>query len=47
MDKISKKLYKKHLSIKVDSKTVDFNYVGFEKEEEAVFSYFQVDNIAL
>ena len=37
---------KKHLSIKVDGKDVNFSYLGFEKEEEAVFSYFQVDNIA-
>jgi hypothetical protein len=37
---------KKHLSIKVDGKDVSFSYVGFEKDEEAVFSYFQADNVA-
>jgi hypothetical protein len=37
---------KKHLSIKVDGKDVNFSYLGFEKEDEAVFSYFQVDHIA-
>jgi hypothetical protein len=36
---------KNHLSIKADGKVVNFNYVGFEKEDEAVFSYFQIDNI--
>ena len=37
---------KKHLSIKVDGKDVKLTYLGFEKDEEAVFSYFQVDNVA-
>lgn len=37
---------KKHLSIKVDGKDVNLTYLGFEKDEEAVFSYFQVDNVA-
>jgi len=37
---------KKHLSIKVDGKDVNLSYLGFEKDEEAVLSYFQVDNVA-
>jgi uncharacterized protein DUF6702 len=37
---------KKHLSIKVDGKDVNLIYLGFEKDEEAVFSYFQADNVA-
>ena len=37
---------KKHLSINVDGKDVNLSYLGFEKEEEAVLSYFQVDNVA-
>jgi len=37
---------KKHLSIKADNKDVNFSYLGFEKEDEAIYSYFQVDNIA-
>lgn len=36
---------KSHLSIKADGRDVHFTYVGFEKEEEAIYSYFQVDNI--
>ena len=46
MDKLVSDYIKKHLSLQVDSKAVNFSYVGFEKEDEAVYSYFQVDNIA-
>ena len=45
MDRIITDYIKNHLAIKADGKIVNFNYVGFEKEEEAVFSYFQVDNM--
>ena len=45
MDKLVNDYIKKHLSMKADGKAVSFSYVGFEKEEEAVYSYFQVDNI--
>jgi len=37
---------KKHLSFKADDKAVNFSYLGYEKEDEAIYSYFQVDNIA-
>ena len=46
MDRIITDYIKNHLAIKADGKIVNFNYVGFEKEEEAVFSYFQVDNVS-
>jgi hypothetical protein len=36
----------KHLSVQVDGKSVQFTGIGFEKDQDAVFSYFQVDNIA-
>jgi len=36
----------KHLSFKADDKAVSFSYLGYEKEDEAIYSYFQVDNIA-
>jgi len=36
----------KHLSFKADDKAVNFSYVGYEKEDEAIYSYFQVNNIA-
>ncbi|HMG66802.1 MAG TPA: DUF6702 family protein [Chitinophagaceae bacterium] len=45
MDKIVNDYIKKHLSFKVDNKAVNFFYVGFEKQDEAIYSYFQVDNI--
>jgi len=45
VDKLINDYIKKHFSLKVDNKPVDFSYVGFEKEEEAIESYFQVDNI--
>ena len=37
---------KKHLVIKLDSKPVTLEFVGFEWENEAVWSYFQVSNTA-
>ena len=32
----------KHLSILVDGKTVVLKYIGFEKEKESVYAYFEV-----
>jgi hypothetical protein len=46
MDKLVNDYIKKHLSFQVDGKQVNFSYVGFEKEDEAIYSYFQVDNVA-
>jgi len=46
MDTLVKKYIKTHLSIHVDGKPVNFSYIGFERESEAVYSYFQVDNMA-
>ncbi|MBC7828626.1 MAG: hypothetical protein H7122_12820 [Chitinophagaceae bacterium] len=37
---------KKHLVIKLDSKPVILEFVGFEREDEAVWSYLQVSNTA-
>jgi hypothetical protein len=45
MDKLVSDYIKKHLSVKADSKVANLSYVGFEKEDEAVYSYFQVDNV--
>ncbi|HEV8282726.1 MAG TPA: DUF6702 family protein [Chitinophagaceae bacterium] len=36
---------KSHLSIKADGKNVNLSFLGFEKEDEAIYSYFQIDNI--
>lgn len=35
---------KKHLQLKLDSKAAKLEFVGFERENEAVWSYFQVSN---
>ena len=45
MDKLINDYIRKRLSLKVDGRPVNFSYVGFEKEEEAVYSYFEVDNV--
>jgi hypothetical protein len=37
---------KKHLGIKLDGKAMNFSLVGFEKEEDAIWSYFQVTGIS-
>lgn len=37
---------KKHLQLKVDGKPVQLEFVGFERENEAVWSYLQVSNVA-
>ena len=34
------------LVIKVDGKAVQLEFVGFERESEATWSYFQVNNLA-
>jgi hypothetical protein len=35
----------KHLSFKADDKSVTFSYLGYEKEDEAIYSYFEVKDI--
>lgn len=37
---------RKHLALKADGKNLNLSYLGFEKEEEAIYSYFQVNDIA-
>lgn len=37
---------KRHLNLKLDNKPVVLDFVGFERENEAVWSYFQVPNIS-
>jgi hypothetical protein len=45
VDKLVKDYIQKHLAFKVDGKQVNFSYLGFEKEDEATYSYFQIDNV--
>ncbi len=36
---------KKNITMKVDGKLLEFTCLGFEQEDDATFSYFQVENI--
>ena len=45
-DKLIPDYMTKHLSLKVDGKPVKLSYVGYEKDKESAFCYFQVDNVA-
>jgi hypothetical protein len=43
-DKLVNEYIKTHLQLKLDNKAVTLNFVGFEKENDALWSYFEVDN---
>jgi hypothetical protein len=43
--RLVKEYVKSHLLLKVDNKAVALEFVGFEKENDAVWSYFEVKNI--
>jgi hypothetical protein len=45
IDRFVSDYIRKRLSLKVDGKPVALSYVGFESQEEAVLSFFQVDNV--
>jgi hypothetical protein len=45
-DKYVKDYIKNHLLLKLDNKAVTLEYVGFEKENDATWSYFQVSNVS-
>ena len=47
IDKLISDFVQKHLLIKLDNKSVQLSYLGFEREAEAVYSYFQVENVAV
>ncbi|HEY0677315.1 MAG TPA: DUF6702 family protein [Chitinophagaceae bacterium] len=36
---------RKHLHLKADGKPLQLEFVGFERESEAIWSYFQVSNV--
>lgn len=44
-NRLVKEYVKSHLLLKVDNKAVTLEFVGFEKENDAVWSYFEVKNI--
>jgi hypothetical protein len=37
---------KNHLGVAIDGKAVTLSYIGFEKESESAYCYFQVENIS-
>jgi hypothetical protein len=47
LDKFIPDYVNKHLSLVVDGKPVKLSYVGFEKEKESAYCYFQVENVLL
>jgi hypothetical protein len=44
-DKLVSDYIQKHLVISIDGKTVTMNFLGYEKDDEAILSYWQVNNI--
>jgi Domain of unknown function (DUF6702) len=46
MDTLVKKYINSHLAVNADGKTLGMKYLGFEKENEAIYAYLQVDNIS-
>lgn len=45
-DKMVMEYIKSHLLLKLDNKAVTLSFVGFEKENDAVWSYFEVQHTA-
>lgn len=45
MDTLVKKYLFSHLSVSANSQPVQFSYLGFENDKEAVFSYIEVENV--
>jgi hypothetical protein len=46
MEKLVSDFIQKHLMLKLDDKPVTLSYLGYEKDNDAVYSYFQVENIS-
>jgi len=45
MEKLVNDFIQKHLAIKADGKSVQLSYLGYERDNDATYSYFQADNI--
>jgi hypothetical protein len=45
-DRMVREYVLKHLSFKADGKAVNLSYLGYERQEEAIYSYYEVDSIA-
>lgn len=46
LDKCIPAYVKNHLAIAVDNKPVMLSYIGFEKEKESAYCYFQAENVS-
>jgi hypothetical protein len=46
MDKLVNDYVQKHLKVAVNGAPVTLKYLGYEKIEEGIYSYYQADNIA-
>ncbi len=46
MDKLVSDYIKKHFAISIDGKPTAIKYVGYENIEEAIYCYFEIENIA-
>jgi hypothetical protein len=45
LDKFIPDYINRHFSLSVDGKAVKLNYIGYEKDKESAYCYFQVDNV--
>lgn len=45
MDTLVKKYILSHFSVRSDSRLLQFQYLGFERDQESVFAYFQADAV--
>ncbi len=45
LNKIIPDYINKHLALALEGKTAKLSYIGFEKDKESVFCYFQVDGV--
>lgn len=45
MEKLVNQFVQGHLKIEVDGKPVQFHYLGYEKDNDAIYSYFQADEV--
>lgn len=45
MEKLVNDYVHKHLALQADGKAVNFTMLGFEKDQDVVYSYFQAENV--
>jgi len=46
IDKLAKDYISRHFSLAADGRAIALTYVGFEKDKESVYCYFEVQNLA-